>query len=67
VIAHADTKTRANPVKDNGSDYGGPAPEKKRRNGSKVGNDQENPGAPIPFGPIDLKLPARGHVFVLFF
>jgi len=54
VIAHTNTKTASDPVKDDSRQYGGPAPEKKRYNCSNVGNSEETPGTPIPAAPIDL-------------
>ena len=67
MIAHADTQAAGNPVKDNSGDYGGPAPEKKRCNGSKMRDNEENPRTPIPFGPIDLELLTHGRVSAFFF
>jgi hypothetical protein len=59
VIAHADTKTTANPVKQDSDDYGGPAPEKKRRDCSKMKAHEEKPHVQITIGPIRLGL--RAH------
>jgi hypothetical protein len=67
MIAHADTKTAGNPVKDNGGDYGWPAPEKKRCNGSNMGGNEENPGAPIPAAPIDVAPLVSRRGFPIFF
>jgi hypothetical protein len=66
VIAHADTKTAGNPVKDDGGDYGWPAPKKTRRDGSDMGGNEENPGAPIPTAPIDAAPLARRRGFPIF-
>src|SRR6185503_20585471 len=54
VIAHTDTQTAANPVKDNCGNHCRPAPKEKRCNRSKMRAHQENATAPIPIGPIDL-------------
>jgi hypothetical protein len=37
VIAHANTQAASDPVKNNCGEYGGPAPEKKRRDSGKMG------------------------------
>src|ERR1043165_6807823 len=46
VIAHADTKTTANPVKHNSSNYRRPTPEEERCDGAKMGANQKGRGAP---------------------
>jgi hypothetical protein len=66
VIAHADTKTAGNPVKNNGGDYGGPTPEKKRCDCAQVETSEEKPHAQITIDPIDLGLPAEGRGFAIF-
>src|ERR1044071_8533042 len=54
MIAHADTKTPANPVKDHSGDYSRPAPKKKCCDGAKMRANQKNPGSPITSGPINV-------------
>jgi len=53
MIAHADTKTTANPVKHDSSDYCRPTPKEERCDGAKMGANQKDRGAPIALGPID--------------
>jgi len=47
VIAHADTKTTANPVKHDSSDYSRPTPKEERWDGAKMSTSQEDRHAPI--------------------
>src|SRR6185369_14211124 len=53
VIAHADTKTTANPVKHDSSYYRRPTPKEERCDGAKMGANQKDRGAPIALGPIN--------------
>jgi hypothetical protein len=61
VIAHADTETSGNPVKDNKGNDGRPAPEKKRRYCTKMEAHEEKPHVQITISPIDLGLAAHGR------
>jgi len=47
VPTHADTKTATHPVKDDRNDHCRPTPEKESRDGSKMRNNQKDPGAPV--------------------
>jgi hypothetical protein len=67
VIAHTDTETAGNPVKDYCRDYGRPAPKKKRRDGSEMGDNEKYPRAPIPIGPTDLRPLVKRPGFVTSF
>jgi hypothetical protein len=53
VITHADAETARNPVKDNGGDYGWPAPEKKPCDRGNMAGKEKNPHTPIRTAPID--------------
>jgi hypothetical protein len=59
MIAHADTKTPANPVKNYSGDYSRPTPKEKCCDGAKMGANKKNRGAPIASRPIDFRLLRR--------
>jgi hypothetical protein len=55
MIAHADTKTAANPVKNYSGDYSRPAPKEQCCDGAKMSANEENSGSPIASDPIDVR------------
>jgi hypothetical protein len=67
VVAHADTKTAANPVKDNCGDDRGPAPEKGCCDCSEMGDHEKYPSTPITFGPIGLEPLVHACSVAMFF
>jgi len=66
VITHAGTKTACNPVENNCGKYGGPAPEEKRSDSTKMGAREKNPHSRIPIGPNYLEFLAHGRGFSFF-